>query len=585
MKPLLKSTRFPAILALVSGLTLTFFPAAPSSANGNCVTYFAGQGNGTPTSPYLVDSQLDLEEVDFCLSAHFLQTATIALTGTWIPLANSGTPFSGSYNGGGYSITGLNINAPSTMDIGLFSKVSGSITGVHVSGTVIGRDKTGGIVGLLDGGTITHSSSAVNVTGRDSTGGLVGAVRGSTGVTSISDSFATGTVTGSGLNVGGLIGDIHGGNVARSWATGNVTAAGQFQVGGLIGFLLGGDLEESFATGNVSGFSYLGSLVGRVESSSRKPTVTNTYAFGNVSSDSTGTNIGGLIGLVFRGTVNSSYSIGSATGDALIGGFAGELDGSAFGGLSGATINNSYSSGTVTGGSDPSVVGDFIGFERDTTEVNSSGHVTSLALKSASTFVGWSIGPYWNGGTTWAICSTYNSGYPYLVSTVPANPSGCALTPSPEPTPEPTPNPTPSPTTTPLPVTTTTQTQEVAITPTFQAEVRPLAPGVSAVTGDVVAVTPPIRSDAPAGTTPKNAPRVSAKVGQIIRVSINGLAASSDVVVAMRIDDRWVRLGAASTGVKSRTTLPAFQSTVPGDYLLRIKGNGTGTRYVWVSVS
>lgn len=153
--------------------------------------------------------------------------------------------------------------------------------------------------------------------------------------------------------------------------------------------------------------------------------------------------------------------------------------------------------------------------------------------------------------------------------------------PAPAPTPEPTPivSPIPAPTTTP------TVTLETPTAPVFQENVRPLAPGISAITGDVIAVTVPIRSSAPASTKATNAPRVAAKTGEIIRVTIDGLEASSEVSVAIRINGRWVRLGTANTGVKGRTTLPAFETTVPSAYLMRIKGNGTGTRFVMVNVS
>lgn len=153
--------------------------------------------------------------------------------------------------------------------------------------------------------------------------------------------------------------------------------------------------------------------------------------------------------------------------------------------------------------------------------------------------------------------------------------------------PAPAPTPEPTPTVSPIPASTTTPTVtlETPTAPVFQQNVRPLAPGFSAITGDVIAVTVPIRSSAPASTKARNAPKVAAKTGEIIRVSIDGLEASSEFSVAIRINGRWVRLGTANTGVKGRTTLPAFETTVPSAYLMWIKGNGTGTRFVMVNVS
>jgi hypothetical protein len=341
----------------------------------------------------------------------------------------------------------------------------------------------------------------------------------------------------------------------------------------------------SFATGNVSGAEILGGLVGRLDSNTQVPTISQSYARGDVSAPSgLRWNIGGLVGLILRGNVVFSYSTGNSSGGARVGGFIGETDPVEYEGLSGVSIGNSYSSGTATG---IEYFGPFIGIERTPTVVTDSGVKTSGELQVASTFLGWSISPFWDGGTTWAICSAYNNGYPYLVSTVAANPSGCVLTPVPDPTPAPAPAPTPEPTpaVSPTPEPTPILIVDPPASPVFQEDVRPLAPGVEAITGAIIAVTVPIRANAPAGPTAGDAPRVAAKTGEIIRVSIDGLAASSEVSVAIRINGRWVRLATANTGVKGRTTLPAFETTVPGDYLMRIKGKGTGTRFVMVNVS
>ena len=547
------------------------------------VTNFGG-GAGTPSEPLIINNAAHLTYLSSrknCWEYSYLQTSNINLTAEWTPIGDSDLAFTGSYDGGGYTISGLEINSPLTSNIGLFGIVTGPITSVNVAGSVIGEEQTGGLVGWLNNGTITDSSSSVTVTGSYYTGGLVGLVTSSVGITAISNSSATGNISGSGGNIGGLIGAVHNGNVAGSWATGNVSADGQI-IGGLIGILWGGDLDDSFATGDVVGFESVGGLVGQLANNTQKPTITRSYARGDVSAPSGfGWHFGGLVGIILRGNVVFSYSTGNSSGYSRVGGFIGESDALSFGGFEGVTVENSYSSGTASGTApDTTFLGPFIGRERPITLVTDSGVRTSGELQAASTFVGWDISPYWNGGATWAICSSYNGGFPYLVDTVSTNPSGCALAPVPPPVPVPgqaaSAAPTPNPS--------ATVTSGTPTVPVFQKNVRPLAPGFSAITGDVIAVTVPIRSSAPASTKPKNAPKVVAKTGEIIRVSIDGLTPTSDVVVAIRINGRWMRLGTASTGVKGRTTLPAFQTSVPGDYLMRIRGNGAEEHYVTVSV-
>ncbi len=108
---------------------------------------------------------------------------------------------------------------------------AGSIVNVRASGSAVGRYGTelGGLVGQ-NTGSIRRGSAEVNVTGSVDTnrvGGLVGLNNGG----SISDSHATGTVTGNRLdgNTGGLVGvngTTSGGSITRSYATGAVTNLG-----------------------------------------------------------------------------------------------------------------------------------------------------------------------------------------------------------------------------------------------------------------------------------------------------------------------------------------------------------------------
>ena len=113
---------------------------------------------------------------------------------------------------------------------------------------------------------------------------------------SISDSYAEGSVTGTGNDFyyGGLVGVVSGGSITKSYATGGVSGANC--VGGLVGY--GGIITNSYATGSVTGTgNSIGGLVGG------GGTITNSYAMGSVTG--TGNNIGGLVGI--GGSVTNSY--------------------------------------------------------------------------------------------------------------------------------------------------------------------------------------------------------------------------------------------------------------------------------------
>lgn len=78
-----------------------------------------GGGSGTALDPYLVEDRYDLDAVRHNLAAHYKQTKNIALSGEWLPIGGMEGlleepyrieyPFTGSYDGDHYRITGLQV--------------------------------------------------------------------------------------------------------------------------------------------------------------------------------------------------------------------------------------------------------------------------------------------------------------------------------------------------------------------------------------------------------------------------------------------------------------------------------------------
>jgi filamentous hemagglutinin family protein len=290
-------------------------------------------------------------------------------TPTFAPVGKETTPFSGNFDGLGHTISGLTINLPSEDNVALFGRTSaGSViqnVGL-VGGSVSGRSYVGVLVGRNYDGTISNSYATGSVTGSS---GQVGGLAGSNNGT-ISNSYATGSVTGSGSDyVGGLVGD-NNGTVSNSYATGSVS--GSSYVGGLVGYNDSGiTISNSYATGIVTGSSYVGGLVGR-----NYGTVSNSYATGSVN----GSNyVGGLVGYN-NGTISNSYATGSVSGSSYAGGLVGYNDdtisnsyatgsvsgSTSVGGLVGTndgTISNSYATGSVSGSTS---VGGLVGYNYDT---------------------------------------------------------------------------------------------------------------------------------------------------------------------------------------------------------------------------
>jgi filamentous hemagglutinin family protein len=244
----------------------------------------------------------------YTLGANINAASTGNSTDVWgssgfVPVGNSSTPFSGTFDGLGHTISTLNIHAPVNV-AGLFG-ITGTgsiIQNVGLIGdSISGGNFVGGLV-AKSYGTISNSYTTGNVSG---TGTYIGGVAGISYGT-VSDSHATGNVSG-GDTVGGLLGR-NDGTVSNSYATGNVT--GTSWVGGLAGYNHG-TTSNSYSTGNVSGTSYIGGLVGMNDGwfnagTIHRGTISDSYSTGNVSGI---TNFGGLVG-ANNGTVrNSHYNI------------------------------------------------------------------------------------------------------------------------------------------------------------------------------------------------------------------------------------------------------------------------------------
>lgn len=116
---------------------------------------------------------------------------------------------------------------------------AGTIENCSTGGTVIGTERTGGIVGNIAhaNAIISGCFSTANVTADDRGGGLAGRLLNG----KISDSYAAGSVNGS--IAGGLVGIMENGTVERSYAIGNVSG---ITSGGLIGRKTGGTVTSSF---------------------------------------------------------------------------------------------------------------------------------------------------------------------------------------------------------------------------------------------------------------------------------------------------------------------------------------------------
>ncbi|MBI6882398.1 YDG domain-containing protein [Pseudomonas putida] len=323
----------------------------------------------------IIRNLTDLQNMNTNLSGFYALGGNLdaSATSTWNgglgfdPIGNSGSKFTGVFDGLGHSLSNLYISRSSTDGVGLFGVAeSATIKNIKmVNANITGHNNVGSLIGKIDGGLLDFIIASGSVKGIDVVGGVSGGggdtdftnIIGSTVVAGVNDvggvvgtGLSTsslysvdynGTVTATGDRVGGVAGDFDG-SIYFVSAKGSVK--GSNSTGGIVGRGTG-SMSSSFATSTVNGAANVGGLVGSASGMSFYQTYSNGSTTGNHL-------VGGLVGNAESGTsIQSSFSFNpvNATGGTS-GGLAGRLDGS--------SITNSYAVGEVTGSSSGGLVGE-----------------------------------------------------------------------------------------------------------------------------------------------------------------------------------------------------------------------------------
>lgn len=261
-------------------------------------------------------SAQDLQNISNDVKGYYLLMNDIDLEGiTWQPIGNKSAPFAGKLNADSHKITNLNLDT--TVDYaGLFGYMDTAevknleLANVSIKNT---RNYTGALAGIVQNKSIIDNVGVTSgsVEGKDSTGGLIGYSKGYShdAEAKVSNVYSLVNVTGT-SKVGGLIGHNENTNLNNAYATGDVTGMLD-EVGGLIGNnALNSYVENVFATGDVSGRKTVGGLVGNQNSAyvdtNLGGLIQNAYATGNVSGEG---NVGGVIGHNQDGIVNNVFAL------------------------------------------------------------------------------------------------------------------------------------------------------------------------------------------------------------------------------------------------------------------------------------
>ncbi|MFR9500773.1 MAG: GLUG motif-containing protein [Rikenellaceae bacterium] len=272
-------------------------------------------GAGTSSNPYLVMYASHLHLMASTVNGgnrydrkYFTQICDIDLNNeSFAGIGNYSNDFVGYYNGGNYTVSGLNVNSGGETCKGLFGHIYyGWVKNLTVKGSVTGSNYTGGVVGRCYNASISNCHSEV-------------------------------TVKGTGKGVGGVLGYMHGTSSTNSTCylsncsnSGSVTSTSSDGcVGGIVGLAYeqGCNINTSYNSGKVTGTTSVGGVVGKTYADtnyvleSYMTQIGNCYNTGTVSGTS---NVGGIIGEAYwTGLMQYCYNSGSVSGTTYVGGIGG----------------------------------------------------------------------------------------------------------------------------------------------------------------------------------------------------------------------------------------------------------------------
>ena len=261
---------------------------------------------------YTVDNEKGLKNLaklvneQWNLGINITLTADINLSGIdWTPIGiDYNHQYTGTFNGGGHTITGLTVTG-SDQYVGLFGHIGsgGKVMNVTLKDVKIATTNSdgyaGGVAGDSFGGNIENCSVSGSVSGTTFAGGVVGSQWGG----SITGCNSSATVKGV-IFAGGIAGETNSGaSLTGCYATDDVTVendgTNNSHAGGVVGYNGGGTLTACYATGSVTGSGSGTIYVGGVTGSNNLGILTACYHAKGTVSGPDGTT-GGVAGRNFK---------------------------------------------------------------------------------------------------------------------------------------------------------------------------------------------------------------------------------------------------------------------------------------------
>ena len=257
----------------------------------------------------------------------------ITISDEWTPIGvysyptTSANPYSGTFDGGGKTVTFDNIthNSIAMYSSGLFQMLAGTVKNLVIDGS-ISRTETGyigGVVGYLDGGTIENcvNKATISNEAENGTGGIVGSV-GNNNAT-ITGCVNMGTVNSTQSGVGGIVGysDEDSSNLTISKCINVGKVFGPNNVSGILGLSATTSITISncMNLGKISATDSSLAYASGITTSFEDCTVSNSINVGEIAGVKKGgissyTNYGYYVNNYYDNTVNTDVQDSNTSG-------------------------------------------------------------------------------------------------------------------------------------------------------------------------------------------------------------------------------------------------------------------------------
>lgn len=307
----------------------------------------------TPYAPSRIYTVRDLQQIQENPDGHYLVAANITLSesiGSWTPLCLGTEGFTGTLDGNGHTISGLQIS--DSEQTGLFAEIGGgTVRNLQLTDVNMETEHTaGGIAavnyGYIENCTVSGTLTVGKTTQTVSAGGICGV---NAGMIENVQSKLQINITGASVSAGGVVGQNEGFVDVASFQ-GSMQAennASNLQLGGIAGMNSDGYIYNTYANVQMRAnaeIGYLGGICGlQTAGELYKCSAKGTMYTAAESKTASSVYAGGICGMADTGLIMHSFSTIDISAQAET-----VYNGGICGFSTGAAIQNTYATGTIS---------------------------------------------------------------------------------------------------------------------------------------------------------------------------------------------------------------------------------------------